>query len=168
MLCCRAQGGYCDRCDLLVGLPGLHVVAVERDARDRLRVPVESPPTPMGCPTCGSSRTARPRRGPSGRCAGDGPPGHDPVAQAALAVPGPGWPGRHVRRTGQADRRTLSDADRPGVPVAIQQIRRDTRSVNGFRRQPGTGCRTVWESIRPLLAAADADSLGSRTSPSWA
>ena len=25
-LCCRAGGGYCDRCDLLVGLPGMHVI----------------------------------------------------------------------------------------------------------------------------------------------
>jgi transposase len=24
--CCRVGGGYCDRCDLLVGLEGLHVM----------------------------------------------------------------------------------------------------------------------------------------------
>jgi transposase len=30
-LCCRASGGYCDRCDLLVGLDGLHVIGVDRD-----------------------------------------------------------------------------------------------------------------------------------------
>ena len=30
-LCCRARGGYCDRCDLLVGLGGLHVIGVDRD-----------------------------------------------------------------------------------------------------------------------------------------
>lgn len=29
--CCRVSGGYCQRCDLLVGLPGLHVVGVVRD-----------------------------------------------------------------------------------------------------------------------------------------
>ena len=29
--CCRCVGDYCDRCDLLVGLEGLHVVGVERD-----------------------------------------------------------------------------------------------------------------------------------------
>lgn len=34
-LCCRARGGYCERCDLLVGLPRLHVVAVERDDGDK-------------------------------------------------------------------------------------------------------------------------------------
>ena len=40
---------------------------------------------------------------------------------------------------------------------AIEQIRREHASVNGIRRQLGTGWRTVWESIRPLLQAADAD-----------
>jgi transposase len=52
-LCCRALGGYCDRCDLRVGLDGLHVVAVERDPRDRLTITVESAPEPMGCRSCG-------------------------------------------------------------------------------------------------------------------
>lgn len=41
-LCCRARGGYCDRCDLLVGLDGLHVIGVERDDGGRLVVEVES------------------------------------------------------------------------------------------------------------------------------
>jgi transposase len=40
---------------------------------------------------------------------------------------------------------------------AIEQIRREHASVNGVRRQLGTGWATVWESIKPLLAAADAD-----------
>lgn len=40
---------------------------------------------------------------------------------------------------------------------AIEQIRREHASVNGIRRQLGTGWRTVWESIQPLLAKADAD-----------
>ena len=52
-LCCRVSGGYCDRCDLLVGLPGLRVIAVERDGRDRLVVTVESAAEPMGCRSCG-------------------------------------------------------------------------------------------------------------------
>jgi hypothetical protein len=52
-LCCRVPGGYCDRCDLLVGLPGLRVIGVERDGRDRLVVTVESAAEPMGCRSCG-------------------------------------------------------------------------------------------------------------------
>ena len=52
-LCCRAGGGYCDRCDLLVGLPGMHVIGVDRDPLDRLIVTVESAAEPMGCRSCG-------------------------------------------------------------------------------------------------------------------
>ena len=45
MACCRARSkdrsGYCDRCDVLVGLSGLHVLAVRLDAeRDVLEVTV--------------------------------------------------------------------------------------------------------------------------------
>ena len=50
MLCCRTGGGYCDRCDLLVGLDGLHVIHVERDEGGRLVVEVESEPTFDGVP----------------------------------------------------------------------------------------------------------------------
>ena len=51
--CCRAHGGYCERCDVVVGLDGLHVTAVERDDGGRLMVEVESEPSVMGCPACG-------------------------------------------------------------------------------------------------------------------
>lgn len=39
---------------------------------------------------------------------------------------------------------------------AIDQLR-EHASVNGLRRQLGTGWRTVWEAILPLLQAADTD-----------
>lgn len=51
--CCGAAGGYCDRCDLLVDLPGLHVIGVEHDTAGRVVVTVESAPGPVGCPACG-------------------------------------------------------------------------------------------------------------------
>ncbi|MEZ5161771.1 MAG: hypothetical protein R2709_14130 [Marmoricola sp.] len=43
------------RCDLLVGLDGLHVTGVDfdDDVRGQLVVGVESPRAPMGCPSCG-------------------------------------------------------------------------------------------------------------------
>jgi len=43
---CSSPAVYCGNCDLLVGLDGLEVAAVD----ERLRVRVESPPGPMGCP----------------------------------------------------------------------------------------------------------------------
>lgn len=55
---------YCDRCDLLVGLPDLHVIGVaEREPNTLgLVVTVESPPAPAGCPQCGVIATGRGRR----------------------------------------------------------------------------------------------------------
>lgn len=40
-VCCRATGEYCLQCDLLVDLPGLHVVKVDRHQLG-LRIVVES------------------------------------------------------------------------------------------------------------------------------
>jgi transposase len=40
---------------------------------------------------------------------------------------------------------------------AVQQIRREHGSVSGVARQLGTAWKTVWASIRPILAAAAAD-----------
>lgn len=48
--CCLADGNYCD---VLVGLDGLRVIAVERRGRNALTVTVESPPEPVGCLGCG-------------------------------------------------------------------------------------------------------------------
>ena len=46
---CSSPAVYCGNCDLLVGLEGLHVLAVVA-ADDHLRVRVESPTGPMGVP----------------------------------------------------------------------------------------------------------------------
>ena len=51
--CCSALGGYCDRCDLLVGLDGLRVTAVAGAEDGALTVTVESEPVLVGCPSCG-------------------------------------------------------------------------------------------------------------------
>ena len=56
--CSRACSAscYCARCDLLVGLDGLHVTAVEDvtgKAGVYLRVQVESPARFEGCRVCG-------------------------------------------------------------------------------------------------------------------
>ena len=155
-LCCRTSGGYCDRCDLLVGLDGLHVTAVERDDGGGLRIAVESAAASMGCRSCGVVAHAHGR------------------VEVRL-VDGPAM-GRPVRIRWRKRRWVCSE---PACPVgsfveqdeqvavprakltvracrwAIEQIRREHASVNGVRRQLGTGWRTVWESILPLLEAAD-------------
>ena len=157
-LCCRAAGSYCERCDLLVGLDGLHVVAVERDPAERLTVTVESAPEPMGCRSCGVVAH-----------------GHGRVVVRLVDAPAMGRPVRivwHKRRWVCPDPacpvgsfveqdETIA-APRAMLTVracrwAIEQIRREHASVNGVRRQLGTGWRTVWESIKPLLTTADQD-----------
>ena len=157
-LCCRALGGYCDRCDLLVGLDGLHVTAVERDDGDRLVVAVESELTVMGCPECGVVAH-----------------GHGRVEVELVDAPAFGRPVRvrwrkrrwvcpeaacPVRSFTEQDERVAAPRAKLTLRAcrwAIEQIRREHASVNGVRRQLGTGWRTVWESIHPILQAAAAD-----------
>lgn len=157
-LCCRVPGDYCDRCDLLVGLPGLQVIAVERDGRDRLVVSVESAPGLMGCRSCGVIAH-----------------GHGRVNVRLVDAPSFGRPVRVVWRkrrwlcpepacevTSFVEQDEKVAAPR-GLLTAracrwvIEQIRREHASVNGIRRQLGTGWRTVWDSIKPLLQAAADD-----------
>lgn len=57
----RSAACLCSRCDLLLGLDGVHVEAVDR--RDGLLVvTVSSPATPTGCPSCGVVAVGRGRR----------------------------------------------------------------------------------------------------------
>jgi transposase len=157
--CCRALGGYCDRCDLLVGLEGLHVIGVDLDDGSVLTVTVESAAAVMGCPGCGVVVS-----------------GHGRVVVRLVDAPAMGRPVKIVWRKRrwvcrepacrvgsfvEQDDRIAAARAKLTVRArrwAIEQIRREHASVNGIRRQLGTGWRTVWESIKPLLQAADADS----------
>lgn len=53
--------------------------------------------------------------------------------------------------------RPARTADGAACRWANEQIRPEHASVDGVRRQLGTGSATVWESIEPLPAAPDAD-----------
>ncbi len=157
-LCCRTSGGYCDRCDLLVGLDGLHVTAVERDDGGGLTVTVESAAAPMGCWSCGVVAHVHGRV--EVRLV-DAPAMGRPVRlrwrKRRWICPEPGCPvGSFVEQDEQvaAPRARLTTR---ACWWAIEQIRREHASVNGIRRQLGTGWRTGWEAILPLLEAADAD-----------
>ena len=157
-LCCRAPGGYCDRCDLLVGLDGLHVTAVERDDGGGLTVTVESAAAPMGCRSCGVVAQAHGRvECAAGRCAGDGSAGAYLWRKRRWVCREPAC---RVGSFVEQDQRVAAPRAKLTVRAcwwAIEQIRREHASVNGVRRQLGTGWRTVWESIKPLLEAADQD-----------
>ena len=79
--CCSASLDRCDRCDLLVGLEGFHLMGVARPS-DALVLDVESCNQLVGCPGCGLNRTRPRSRGGGGdrRALGRGP-GADPMAQ---------------------------------------------------------------------------------------
>jgi transposase len=152
---------YCDRCDLLVGLTGFHVIEVAEHQSKRglaLRIVVESPPREEGCRACGVIALSHGRREVrlvdvpcmgrpvelvwrkrTWRCAEPECPAgsfteqHDNVAspRALLTVRACWW--------------------------AIGQLRREHASVQGLARQLGTTWRTVWSSIKPLLQVLAAD-----------
>ena len=163
MACCRARSkdrsGYCDRCDVLVGLSGLHVLAVRLDAeRDVLEVTVESAAALMACVVCGVVAHSHGRRDVAlvdvacfgrpvrlvwrkrtWRCVDDGcETGSFTERDDAIALP----------------RALLT---RRACWWAIRQIRYEHGSVAGVARQLGTTWNTVWSSIRPLLEAMAAD-----------
>ena len=156
--CCYAPDAYCDRCDLLVGLGGLHVTGVVRDAGGGLVVSVESAPEVMGCRACGVVAH-----------------GHGRVEVDLVDAPAMGRPVRirwrkrrwvcpepecPVGSFVEQDVEVAAPRGRLTVRAcrwAIQQLRTEHASVNGIRRQLGCGWRTVWDAIRPILQAADAD-----------
>ncbi len=162
--CCARAETYCSNCDLLVGLPGLHVVDVadggdaddgaDDGGRGRLTVTVESAATVEGCRVCGVIASSRGRR-------------------RVILVDAPCF-GRPVQVVWR--KRTWRCVE-PACPVgsfteqddqvcrsrglltvraawwAVGQLRTEHASILGLARQLGTTWRTVWSSIKPLLEA---------------
>jgi len=156
--CCPDGAQFCARCDLLVGLDGLHVIGVERHGNGALTVMVESEPGLMGCPVCGVVAH-----------------GHGRIDVRLVDAPAFGcpvtiiwrkrrWvcpdPGCEVRSFVEKDDQIVRPRSKMTVRAchwAISQLRREHASINGLRRQLGASWGTVWESVRPLLEAADRD-----------
>ncbi len=157
--CPAAVGAcYCDRCDLLLGLDGVHVIAAEVTDDGSLRVVVETPAVPMGCRRCGVVARARGRR--------DVTLIDVPSAGRAVQLV---WRKRTWRclepacRTGSFTEVEESVA-RPRALLstraawwAIAQLRREHASIQGLARQLGTTWTTVWRAVEPLLEAMAAD-----------
>ena len=155
---CHRHDSYCNNCDLLVGLDGLHVVGVERDDGGGVRVSVESAPIVVGCPACGvvaSSHGRRVVRLVDSPCFGR------PVdvlwRKRTWECPEPSCPIGTFTEQDETIAKPRAMLTVRACRWAVQQIRREHGSVSGIARQLGTSWRTVWESIKPLLAAAAAD-----------
>ena len=158
-LCCRGCDEYCERCDVLVGLEGLHVIAVERDTGSgALTVTVESEVGVMGCHSCGVVAH-----------------GHGRVEVRLIDAPAMGFPVRiiwrkrrwvcpepscPIRSFVEQDERIATARALLSVRAcrwAIGQLRREGASVAGLARQLATTWNTVWASIRPILDTAAHD-----------
>ena len=157
-LCCRARGGYCDRCDLLVGLDGLHVIGVERDEGGGLRVTVESARTVMGCPACGVVASSHGRR--TVRLV-DAPSFGRPVQlrwrKRTWECPEPSCPIGTFTEQDETIAKPRAMLTVRACRWAVDQLRREHASIAGLARQLATTWRTLWRSVGPILQAAADD-----------
>ena len=155
--CCCVSLDRCDRCDLLVGLEGFHLMSVARTP-DALVLDVESCNQLVGCPGCGVIAQ-----------------GHGRMVMEVIDAPWAGVPARirwHKRRwicrehTCQTvtflehDERVCAPRARLGARAirwAIRQLRFEGATIAGLARQLATTWNTVWSHIKPCLQAASDD-----------
>ena len=154
---CSHALGRCDRCDLLLDFPGLHLVAVTQRA-SVLVLEAESCDPVSGCPGCGVIAT-----------------GHGRVAVEIIDAP---WAGRPVRIRWRKRRWICHERTCPVVSFleqdpricavrarlstrairwAIGQLRYEAATIQGLARQLGTTWNTLWTQIQPVLAQAAGD-----------
>ena len=155
--CWPASLDRCDRCDLLVGLEGFHLVAVAR-RECGLVLDIESCDRCADCPGCGVITQ-----------------GHGRVVVEVIDAPWAGIPARirwHKRcwrcleKTCQTvtflehDERVCAPRARLGARAirwAIRQLRFEGATIAGLARQLATTWNTVWSHIKPCLQAASDD-----------
>jgi transposase len=151
---------YCERCDLLVGLDGFHVLDVTEvhERRPRLRVVVESPRTPAGCRGCGVIAHSHGRRDVS---LVDVPCFARPVEliwrKRTWRCAEPACPTGSFTEVAEDLAPARALLTRRACWWAIGQLRREHASIAGLARQLGTTWNTVWRSIKPLLEAMAED-----------
>ena len=155
--CCSVSLNRCDRCDLLVGLEGFHLVAAARREYG-LMLDIESCDRRAGCPGCGVIAQ-----------------GHGRVVVEVIDAPWAGVPvrirwfkRRWICRETTCQIATFSEQNhsmcapraRLGVRAirwAIRQLRFAGATILGLARQLGTTWNTVWSHIKPCLQAASDD-----------
>ena len=155
--CCSVSLDRCDRCDLLVGLEGFHLMSVTRTP-GALVLDVESCNQLAGCPGCGVIAQ-----------------GHGRVVVEVIDAPWAGVPARirwHKRRWIcrehacqtvtflEHDERVCAPRARLGARAirwAIRQLRFEGATIAGLARQLATTWNTVWSHIKPCLQAASDD-----------
>jgi transposase len=150
---CPRTDAYCDRCNLLVGLPGLRVIEVLVQDR-RLVVTVESPATEQGCRWCGVIAGSHGRRTVGlVDAASFGRPVRILWRKRTWACAEPACPAGVFTEQHDEIARPRGLLTRRACWWAVGQLRGEHASVLGLAHQLGTTWRTVWRSIEPLLQA---------------
>ena len=155
--CCSVSLDRCDRCDLLVGLEGFHLMSVARTP-GALVLDIESCDRCAGCPGCGVIAQ-----------------GHGRVVVEVIDAPWAGVPARirWFKRRWICRERTcetvtfLEHSEKVCAPRArlgvrairwaIRQLRFEGATIAGLARQLATTWNTVWSHIKPRLQAASDD-----------
>ena len=151
--CCSVLLDRCDRCDLLVGLEGFHLMSVSR-IPSALVLDVELCNQLVGCPGCGVIDQ-----------------GHGRVVVEVIDTPWAGVPAwirwlkrRWICREHTCQIATFTEqnhsvrAPRARLGVwAIRQLRFAGATISGLARQLGTTWNTVWSHIKPRLQATSDD-----------
>ena len=152
----RSAACPCSRCDLLLGIDGVHVELVER-REGLLIVTVSSPAAPAGCPSCGVVAVGRGRRR---RVL------HDVPGVTRVRVV---WRQRIWRCLDEGCARKTFVEQLPALVArrgsitkraivwAIGQLRREHATVHGLARQLGTSWKTVWRAVEPELVKLAGD-----------
>jgi transposase len=146
----------CPRCDVLLGLDGVHVECVERGPT-LLTVTVSTPRELMGCPACGVVAVGRGRRVRELHDV----PGTVPVVvrwrQRTWRCPEVGCPvGLFVEQHPQLVLPRGSLTCR-AVTWAIGQLRYEHGTIEGLSRRLGTTWKTLWRAVEPRLVALAGD-----------
>ena len=155
--CCSVSLDRCDRCDLLVGLEGFHLMSVARTP-DALVLDVESCNQLVECPGYGVIAQ-----------------GHGRVVVEVIDAPWAGFPVRirwfkrrwmcrettcQITTFIEQNHSVCAPRARLGVRAirwAIRQLRFEGATISGLARQLGTTWNTVWSHIKPYLQAASDD-----------
>ncbi|MGH2613788.1 MAG: ISL3 family transposase [Thermomicrobiales bacterium] len=141
----------CSRCDVLLGLPDVHVEAVEREAAV-VTVTVSTPWQLMGCPDCG---VVAPSRGRRRRVLHDVPHGGARVRlvwrQRTWRCPETACPrGTFVEQVPDlvAPRGSITNR---AVGWVVGQLRREHATIAGLARRLGVSWWALWRLVRPEL-----------------
>lgn len=159
--CCSVLLDRCDRCDLLVGLEGFHLMSVSR-IPSALVLDVELCNQLVGCPGCGVIDQ-----------------GYGRVVVEVIDAPWAGVPAwirwlkrRWICREHTCQIATFTEQNhsvrapraRLGVRAicgairwVIRQVRFAGATISGLARQLGTTWNTVWSHIKPRLQATSDD-----------